>query len=142
VDFEKTALATALRQAGMDLNAPMFFSLLGVTQYLTEEALDQTLQFILSGCGGSEIVFSFVVSDTVLAADDIALVKAFTAQFAATGEPWISRFHPDQLVARLRSMGFSHVFHLSPEEANHRYFRNRRDGLNASIAEQMIRAIV
>ena len=142
VDFERTSLATALRQARLDLNVATFFSLLGVTQYLTEEALDQTLQFILSGCGGSEIVFSFVVSDELLPADNIGLVKAIAAQSAAAGEPWISRFHPDQLVARLRSMRFSGVFHLSPEEANQRYFQNRRDGLTASILEQMIRAIV
>ena len=126
----------------MDLSGPAFFSMLGVSQYLTELALDQTLRSVLSLPGHSELVFSFVVSDAVLPADDVALAKAFSDQFVAIGEPWLSRFVPDQLVAKLTMMGFSQVFHLTPEEANQRYFQNRRDGLNASLLEQMIRTTV
>jgi O-methyltransferase involved in polyketide biosynthesis len=88
----------------------------------------------------SEIVFSFVATDEVLPPDEVALIKAFEARFAAIGEPWLSRFLPERLAAKLRDNGFSMVFHLSPEEANHRYFQNRRDGLNAFPSEQMIRA--
>jgi methyltransferase (TIGR00027 family) len=142
VDFEKTSLATALSQAGQDLSAATFFSMLGVSQYLTEAALDQTLKLVLSTPAPSEIVFSFVASDAVLPADDVARVRAFTAQFAAIGEPWLSRFDPERLVAKLRDMGFPRIFHLTPEEANRRYFQNRRDGLNAAFSEQMIRASV
>jgi methyltransferase (TIGR00027 family) len=141
-DFEKIPLATALSQAGMDLNGPCFFSMLGVSQYLTELALDQTLRFVLSLPKHSELVFSFVASDAVLPADDVALAKAFSDQFAAIGEPWLLRFAPDHLVAELTIMGFSKVFHLAPEAANQRYFQNRRDGLSASFLEQMMRATV
>jgi hypothetical protein len=72
----------------------------------------------------SEFVFSLVAADAVLPPDDVALVKAFSAQFAAIGEPWLLRF--------------PRVSHLTPEQANHRYFENRRDGLNAALIEQMI----
>ncbi|MBV8812239.1 MAG: hypothetical protein JO033_26520 [Acidobacteriaceae bacterium] len=119
-----------------------FFSMLGVTQYLIEGAFDETLRFVLSMPSPSEFVFSFVASDAVLLPDDVALVKAFSAQFAALGEPWRLRFLPEQLVAKLAAIGFSGVFYLTPEEANSRYFQNRNDGLRASILEQMIRAVV
>ncbi len=142
LDFEKISLATALSRAGLDMSAATFFSMLGVSQYLTAAALDDTLRFVLSAPARSEIVFSFVASDAVLPADDLALVKAFTAQFAAIGEPWLSRFLPEQLFANLAEMGFSKVFHLTPEKANERYFQNRLDGLNASLMEQMISARV
>jgi methyltransferase (TIGR00027 family) len=142
VDFAKVSLATALSQAGLDLSASIFFSMLGVSQYLTEAALDQTLRVILTGTKRNDIVFSFVTSDVVLAPDDVALVKTFTAHSAAMGEAWLSRFPPEQLIAKLTEMGFSRVFHLTPEKANKRYFQNRRDGLNAALAEQMMRATV
>jgi hypothetical protein len=58
------------------------------------------------------------------------------------GEPWLSRFLPEQLVVSLTAMGFSRVFHLTVAEANMRYFRNRHDRLSAPFLEQMIRAIV
>jgi methyltransferase (TIGR00027 family) len=142
VDFEKISLATALPQAGADLRGTTFFSMLGVSQYLTEIAFDQTLRFVLSMPTASEFAFSFVASDSVLPPDDTALVKAFSAQFGAIGEPWLLRFLPEQLVTKLAAMGFSRVFHLTVEEANERYFQNRRDGLTASIVEQMMRATV
>jgi hypothetical protein len=71
------------------------------------------LEFVLSGRPGSEIVFSFVASDAMLSADDVALVKVFTAQFAAIGEPWLLRFIPEELAAKLSAMGFLKVFHLT-----------------------------
>src|SRR5262249_30725707 len=142
VDFERVSLETALSQAGMDFGAATFFSLLGVSQYLTEAALDQTLGVVLAAPARSEIVFSFVTSDQGLPADDVVLAKAFIAQFAAIGEPWLSRFFPEQLVGKLRDMGFSKVFHLAPEQANQLYFQNRRDGLNAPLLEQMMKVTV
>src|SRR5579864_5361647 len=40
------------------------------------------------------------------------------------GEPWLTRLHADELAAKLRSMGFLRVVHLTPEEARRRYFRD------------------
>jgi len=71
--------------------------MLGVTQYLSDIAFDQTMRFVLSMPTASEFVFSFVPSDAALPPDDVALVKAFSAQFAAIGEPWLLRFLPEEL---------------------------------------------
>ena len=142
LDFEKVSLSNGLAQAGLDSGAATFFSMLGVSQYLTEAALDETLNFVLSAPGGSEIVFSFVAADAILDAADVALAREFTARFAAIGEPWLTRFLPEHLAAKLTAMGFSRVFHLTPEKANERYFQHRTDGLTAPILEQMISATV
>ena len=142
MDFENNTLERALSQAGLDIREATFFSMLGVSQYLTEAALYETLRLVRSAPSRSEIVFSFIASDAVLSADDVALVKAFTVQFAAIGEPWLSRYLPEQLSVKLTGMGFSQVLHLTPEKASERYFQNRRDGLNASLIEQMISARV
>jgi methyltransferase (TIGR00027 family) len=142
VNFENASLANALPHSGLDFGAAIFFSMLGVSQYLTETVFDQTLDTVLTAAPGSEIVFSFVTSDEVLPPDDAALVRAFLAQFAAIGEPWLLRIAPEQLAAKLRAKGFSKVFHLTPDLANARYFQNRRDCLNAAFIEQMISATV
>lgn len=52
------------------------------------------------------------------------------------------RPYPNQLVAKLLAMGFSQSIHVTPDEANELYFRDRRDGLKASNIEQMVRVIV
>ena len=46
VDFETQTMADGLRQATFDHGEPAFFSWLGVTPYLTGEAIASTLKFI------------------------------------------------------------------------------------------------
>jgi O-methyltransferase involved in polyketide biosynthesis len=131
-----------LPEAGFDRTSPAFFSMLGVSQYLTEEALDDTLALVRGMVPSSEIVFSFVLPDDALPDDEAALTKRFAQRFAGIGEPWLTRPLPDQLTMKLQRMGFKTVSHLSPEIANHLYFQSRQDGLSAPLMEQMMRAIV
>jgi methyltransferase (TIGR00027 family) len=142
VDFGRVSLQGGLSDARLDFAAPTFFSLLGVSQYLSIEALDHTLAFILKMPRSSEIVFSIVLPEDALPADDAALAAEYANRSAAVGEPWLTRIIPHRLVMSLREMGFSDVFHLTPTEANARYFQGRRDGLSASLIEQMVRAVV
>jgi methyltransferase (TIGR00027 family) len=142
VDFERISLGEGLAAAGLDFKIPTFFSSLGVTQYLSEEALDLSLKFVLSLPAASEIVFSFALAASALSISDRVLAIAFAAITAAKGEPWLSRFVPDQLAGKLEAMGFSKVIQFSAEQANDRYFRGRRDGMTASRLEQMMRATV
>jgi O-methyltransferase involved in polyketide biosynthesis len=90
----------------------------------------------------SEMVLSFVLPESVRPPDEAALVAAFAARSAEMGEPWMTAFLADELVAKLSAMSFSRVAHLSPEASTQRYFRDRRDGLNVWRNEQMVRAIV
>src|SRR5215469_16127637 len=122
VDFEKTSIKEGLARAGFDFGVPTFFSSLGVTQYPTAEALDLTFEFVLSLPKASEIVFSFVLADSELTSDEAAVTALHAAGAAERGEPWFSRFIPQQLISKLRSMGFSKVVHFSSEDANDRYF--------------------
>ena len=91
VDFEKITLKAALRNAGFDQSAPAFFSMLGVSQYLTHEALNETLTMVREMGSSSEIVFSFVPPDDTLPEDEVVLTKQFADRFAAIGEPWLTR---------------------------------------------------
>ena len=142
VDFENVTLRAGLSDAGLGFTIPTFFSLLGVSQYLTEAALELTLAFVLSMPASSEIVFSFILPEHARPADEATLVAAFAVRSAEMGEPWLTHFRPEELVATLRRIGFSNVVHLSPEAAGRRYFRERHDGLSVWGTEQMIRATV
>ena len=142
VDFETITLADGLAASGLDLDLPMFFSMLGVCMYLTPEVLDQTLKLIPSMPKSSQIVFSFAVANHFLPPDDADFFAKVGAICAEWGEPWLYCPTPEELLERLTSLGFSQTYHLTPEAANRRYFSDRSDGLNASLCEQMVRAIV
>ena len=66
VDFETRTLADGLRGAGYDPGKGTFFSWLGVTEYLTTEAVMTTLRFIASASKGSGIVFDYMISPSLL----------------------------------------------------------------------------
>ena len=142
VDFEKSTVKSALLEAGLDPIAPAFLSMLGVSQYLTEEALDETLDMVRVMVPSSQIVFSFVLRDGDLPEDEAAWAREDAEFCAAKGEPWLTRLGPDQLRLKLLKIGFSKVSHLSSEEADQLYFRGRPDGLRMCTIEQMMRAIV
>jgi methyltransferase (TIGR00027 family) len=129
VDFEKQSLAGRLQRSGVRRNAPVFISWLGVTMYLTREAVIQTLRFVAQSCArGSEIVFDFGVPDAALGEWERKLRAQHAQRVAALGEPWISYFEPAALAAELTAMGYSQAHSLGSEDLNARYFAGRADG--------------
>lgn len=118
VDFERESLLDGLARYGVSASAPTFFSWLGVTMYLREEAIDAVLRSVAAFPAGSELVLTFATPRA-----DAASPLARHA--ANLGEPWVSYFEPDALDAKLRRAGFSNVEFLTPAEADARYFRHR-----------------
>ncbi len=130
VDFEKQALAIRLRQAGFNRHAPAFISWLGVTMYLTRDAVMQTLAYVAQSCArGTEIVFDFSLPDAALSEKERLARNRRAARVAKIGEPWISNFDAAELAGDLLAMGYSQAGHFGAREANELYFANRSDGL-------------
>ena len=128
VDFEQHSLGLELRRAGFRADRPAFISWLGVTMYLTHDAVFQTLRYVASSCArGSRIVFDFSIPDDALSASERRARAARAERVAAIGEPWISHFDPAPLAAKLEQMGFSEARSIGAAEANLRYFSNRAD---------------
>ena len=130
----------ALEYHGLDVKAPCFFSCLGVSQYLNLEAVDRIFGFVASLPRKSAIVCSFVQLDADLTGEDFAESQASAAMGQKIGEPWLTRFNPAALSARLRDRGYIDVHVLDPEEGQCRYFEGRRDGLHAPRFELVLSA--
>jgi methyltransferase (TIGR00027 family) len=139
VDFEAQTLEEGLRTAGCDPGRSAFFSWLGVTEYLTAEAVRATLRFIASAPVGSAVVFDYMVSPSLLTPEQRFRFDAVSQRVALAGEPWRAFFNPGLLTKELRAMGFGYVRDSGPEEINTRYFKNRTDGLRVgSLSHVMI----
>lgn len=142
VDFERALLTDALRAANFDFDSKTFCSWLGVTQYLTPDAIRGTLEFVLSLPRSSEIVFSFVLPFEALPKVEAEARAIAAHRSAQAGEPYLTALRAEDIKAQLWEMGFSNVIHLIPEEVHERYLKNRGDGLKARVGEQLVRAIV
>lgn len=140
IDFEQQTLSTGLLGAGFDASRPAFLSWLGVTQYLTLPAIDATLRVVAALPSPSTIVLSFMLPDADLPPEEAAAARTVAKDAATAGEPWLTRIRAQELSARLSRLGFREVVHLTPEEANARYFAGRQDGLQAPRVAQLISA--
>ena len=129
VDFEKDTLETQLHKAGLRLDEPVCFSWLGVTVYLSNDTVLETLRFVAARPRGSSITFDYRIPSSMLKPIEKAIAEYSAGMFAAMGEPWISAFDPESLQQTLREMGFSCVANLGPADLNARYFVKRKDGL-------------
>ena len=144
VNFEGVSLEEGLVASGFDPGVATFFSWLGVTPYLTQDAIDRTLKFVCAMPRSSEIVLDFAAHNELIASENAQAIATIVARVAQQGEPFVTRFAPEELTAKLKAAGFSDVVHFSPEAAFDRYFAGRQDGLGAPTAgpAQLLRAIV
>jgi O-methyltransferase involved in polyketide biosynthesis len=129
LDFERQALVEGLCAGGFRVEQPAFLSWLGTTQYLTADAVFETLREVASLAPGSEIVFTYHVPDGALEGPDRRVRQVLSARAARGGTPWVSSFDPATLAARLQTSGFVDASDFGPEQALVRYFAGRTDGL-------------
>ncbi|WP_423369912.1 SAM-dependent methyltransferase [Burkholderia sp. LMG 32019] len=130
VDFEQVGLGEGLARAGFDADAPALFSWLGVTMYLDEAAVIETLRFIAGCAKGSEVLLEYVIPLPSLPPIMRIAMEQMLARFAERGEPWKSFFEPAELTERLAALGFSSSNTWTPDALNRRYLSNRADGLH------------
>jgi methyltransferase (TIGR00027 family) len=134
VDFEEGGtLADGLAAAGFDRAAPACFSWLGVTMYLGEETVFDTLAWIAGSAPGSSVVFDFRVPLEQLNPVERAVTEMIMQRVAEAGEPWVSAFDPEVLRVRLLEIGFQRAEALLPDALNRRYLFQRKDGLSTRV---------
>jgi len=141
IDFESESLGTALARYGVDAGRPTFFSWLGVTMYLTETAVLDVLRVVAGFPPESEVAFTFAPSTSGDTPADEAMAR-FAELAASQGEPWRTYFDPDDLVAKMRALGFSRVELLDLQEAAAKYFTGRNDALPPPRRRSIMSAIV
>ena len=121
VDFESGDISDGLASAGFDATKPAFFVWLGVVPYLTRDAIEATLDFVVS-VPGSEIVFDYSEPLENYPPRQQKCVLALVQRVAALGEPFRSHFAPPEMAVLLKSRGFDEIQDLGPREIGARYF--------------------
>jgi methyltransferase (TIGR00027 family) len=141
IDFERQSLTGELRKSGFSTEEPSFFSWLGVTMYLTRDAVMRTLNHIAtqSPCG-SEIVFDYALSPSSLSPARQSVFQAMAQRVADVGEPWRTFFDPHTFAAELRIVGLSGVEDIGPDELNMRFFNHRVDDLKVGGFAHVMKA--
>jgi methyltransferase (TIGR00027 family) len=140
VDFERQGLADGLAAAGFRRDQPAYFQWLGVTPYLTREAIVATLDFVAS-ISGAEVVFEYAEPFENYLPAMQANLRAVAERAASIGEPWLSLFDPPEMAALMQARSFAAFEDVTRPELAGRYYGDLGEGLRSGPGPHMVRAI-
>lgn len=122
VDFAKDNMAEKLKASGFDPKLPSFFSILGVTYYLTLPVFENTLEKISSiSSTGSKLVFDFP-DETTLSPNAAQRVIRLAEITAALGEPMLHGYTVSEVEDALERHGYIIDDHATPQKIQKRFF--------------------
>ena len=133
VDFNHQSLSEQLFSAGFDQSKSTVFTLEGVSQYVTKEAISSTIKELAALSPKTSSTFFISYVDKLLDEDPEAcfgkgypnaVKRAETIKHLAAkvGEPWISLYTAEEIEGLLSQNGFSLIENKSLADLNSVYF--------------------
>jgi methyltransferase (TIGR00027 family) len=141
IDFETQTLREGLTPSGFDSNRRAIISWIGTIQFLSAPAISTTLDVLAACAAGSRVVVTYNLPRDAVSGVLAEVSAAFTQIAAEMGEPFLSRFLPDEIDQLLRQHGFGETEDFGPQEAVARYLSGRAD-VAVGGAERIITARV
>jgi methyltransferase (TIGR00027 family) len=143
IDFETQSLADQLKSTGFKTDKATFFSWLGVTMYLTHDAMMETMKFIASSTPpGSKVVFDYVIPPFSQNFLRRLIFYLLSKKVERGGEQWKSFYEPASLIKSLKAIGFSRTENIGPDRINALFFKNRADNLLVGNLGHLMKAEV
>jgi len=131
LDFTKKFSYQKLMDSGFG-NKKTFFSLLGVSYYLTEDEISSLIDHLFANVPtGSSIVLDYADEKLFKEQGISNRVDNMVKMAAASGEPMKSCFTYKEMEKMLENAGLLIYEHLSPDTINELYFDDRKDYLTA-----------
>ncbi len=124
VDFNKSNLELEIRNAGYTVNVPALFVWEGVTNYLTAEAVDSTLEWCSRAASGSRLVFTYIDRKVLSDPGSFYGTENIVQILQDVGEKWTFGLEPAKLGSFLKERGLKLETDLSANQYRERYFKD------------------
>jgi O-methyltransferase involved in polyketide biosynthesis len=142
VDLETEPLADRLAAEGFDLGGPALVSWLGVSMYLTTEAVAATLAAVGGLAAGTELAMEYALPADLRDETGAAYAGFALPVAAERREPWLSFFTPEQLSALLEAHGMTVAEQARQRDAVPAALWDRSDALRPLDLCRLARATV
>ena len=141
-DLAADSLGECLAHAGFDAAAPALIGWLGVTMYLTADAVSATLAAIAALAPGSELIADYMLPEG--SRDEAgALYGTLVAQASAErGEPWLCCLTPGEMADMAARAGLRDVRAVSQRDAIPAPLWQRTDALKPARLAMLLHAAV
>jgi len=135
IDFDRQVLGDVLETAGFRKGRKTLFLWEGVTQYLTEGAVVETLQFV-SAVGGA-VAFTYVPQGIIDGSTRPDWFEALMSFARRAGSPFIFGLDPLRLESYLADLGLALIEDIGAVEYRQRYLVPLGRELNVFDAERV-----
>jgi methyltransferase (TIGR00027 family) len=115
--------------AGFEPRRPAIVASAGVSMYLTKKAVAAMLRRVAALAPGSTFVMTFLMRLELADLDVRPALERAAESARANGTPFISFFHPIEMLKVAQEVGFDRAYHFAAAGLALRYFRGRTDGL-------------
>ena len=121
IDFRSADLAPVMDAAGYSTQARTFILCEGVTNYLTEAAVDTTLRWCARAAAGSQLLFTYVHRAVLDDPGSFAGTERLFATLKKAGEQWTFGLEPGELAGFLEKRGLELEHDIGSSEYRARY---------------------
>ncbi|MBO9666117.1 MAG: class I SAM-dependent methyltransferase [Bdellovibrio sp.] len=136
VDFEN-GWWDQLLASGFDPKRPAIITSIGVSMYLTLDAVKETLRQMSKLAPGSKFLMTFMLPIDLVDPQDKMGYEFSIKGAQRSGTPFLSFFSPEEMLKLAKDMGFKKVEHQSTASMM-KYFAGRADGLRPSTGEEIL----
>ena len=135
VDFETSSWWDEILNKGFDVDKKTVVSCAGVTLYLTNDAIIDTLRKMTLLASGSTIAMAFYLPPEQLDEEDKPLMEISMKGAAAAGTPFMSFYSVNEIVKLAEDIGFTKIQTVSTKDMTERYFKDRLDNFVPASGE-------
>ncbi|BAI61318.1 conserved hypothetical protein [Methanocella paludicola SANAE] len=143
VDFNTQKLDERLKESGYDGSLKTLFIMEGVVFYLTPEAVDGTLAFIVGHSGnGSSVIFDYTdkaVVDGTYKRSEISSMRRYKA---FSGEEIVYGIDSSTIKEFMEGRGFDHVVNVTGDDLHRMYFKGANEKRQVAPIYSIVHATV
>jgi methyltransferase (TIGR00027 family) len=141
IDFDTQNLDQVFTGSNFDPSERVIFIWEGVTQYITEDAVRQTLVFVGKSAPGSLIVFTYVLKSIIERRSDIPGADHLM-DTVANDSPWIFGLEPSLIPDFLKTFHLAMIADVGNAYYQEQYLNPLGRNLVVSEGERIVQAIV
>lgn len=141
IDFDTQTLDTVFSKTSFDASKPAVFIWEGVTQYISEDAVRQTLAFVGKCAPGSVLVFTYVLKSIIERRSDIPGADKML-DLVGKSSPWMFGLEPAEIKQYLQPFHLAVQADVSNADYQQKYLKPLNRTLAVSEVERTVHAVV
>lgn len=140
INFNTQNLDEILKFRGLDSSKPIFFIWEGVTQYITKEAVENTLNFISKSASGSRLVFTYILKSVIDGTSNMLDGESLVNLARMGDQSWIFGLDPSEVSEYIKQYNLMLIENIGASYLKENYLNPVGRKLDVSDFERIIYA--